>query len=191
MKKLSFEQLSDEELAFLSQKHQAMFEELIKRYQQRVYAFIWHFCNHREVAYDLTQEVFIKTYFALDRFDHKKKFATWIFTIARHVCIDQSRKRTVAAISLEQSKLDAVLATKQHTPHQAVEKTNRAYFMQQSIAKLKPEYREVIILFYLQELSYQEIAAILKKPLGTIKSQLLRAKEALKTLLQDYKEALI
>jgi len=192
MNNIDTTKLSDEELAFLSLRHKDVFEELVKRFQNRIYNFILRYCSgSNELAQDLAQEVFVKAYFALSQFKPERKFSTWIFTLARNHTIDESRKKKLKYTSLDEPVLEATVASKLANPHQELEQKDKEQVMKKAINKLDKPYREVIILFYLQQFSYQEIADILKKPLGTIKSQLNRAKDALKIILLEYKEALL
>lgn len=182
---------SEAELVSRSQEgDQAAFAELVERYHKKVYNLAYRMLGHGEDARDLTQEVFLKAYFALPDFRGDCTFATWLYRITTNLCLDSlRRRREQVAFSLdeplqtEKGTLARQLQADEEGPEAIVERREFQFLVQQLIATLPPEQRLVLILRELQGLSYEEIALIMQCSLGTVKSRLSRARNALKEKL--------
>lgn len=189
---VSEQHFTDAELVDQALQQRDSFELLVERYQHRIFRFIFGYCGDQVMAEDIAQEVFVKAYFALKTFDKKKSFSTWLFTLARNHSIDVLRKgKLTKTISIEENELDQVLVSKDESPDDLVSSIFKHGLIVNALQDLQPKYREVILLFYIQELSYEEIAEVIKKPLGTVKTHLSRAKDALKLILQEYRDELL
>ena len=166
------------------------YRELIERYRRQVYSLALRMVRQAEDAEDLTQETFIRMFRALERYDPTRPFAAWLFTIASRLAIDHLRRRRVRPISLVQRDAgsdeeremeirDPSLGPEELASHG--EEERRA---QELIDGLPPHYRIVVILRHQQELSYEEIAAALHLPLGTVKARIHRARALLKQRIE-------
>ncbi|MFI5181630.1 MAG: RNA polymerase sigma factor [Thermoanaerobaculia bacterium] len=167
----------------------SQFETLVTRYQTRVFRFITRFTRDAEDARDVAQEVFLKVYGALDGYDPRYRFSTWLFRIAGNAAIDHLRRRRGRTIPLEtlpdqdgethridprDERPDPLEDLSRHRQRQAIDA---------AIEKLPDDYRELISLRHYGELPYEEISELKGMPLGTVKNKLFRARQALRDLL--------
>ena len=146
--------------------------------------------RERELAEDLAQEVFLKAYRALDSYDHQRKFSSWLFKIAHNSTIDHLRRSELATVPLEPETpedrgLAAVLEdSSAATPEQRLLGSDLGLALGEAIRELRPAYREVILLRHREGLSYQEIAEVTGASLGTVKTNLHRARRDLAARLR-------
>jgi len=180
--------LLEEELITRSQNGDMdAFEELVVRYERRVYSVAFRFMGNQEDASDLAQEAFLKAYQAIKNFRQDASFSTWICRIVSNVCRDQLRKakRTIQTSLDEEVWLEEGTVTKQFkdqgpTTEQVYERKELKEYLQALINNLNPEYRMVVVLRDIQGYSYEEIAEMLDCSLGTVKSRLNRARKVLR-----------
>ena len=186
-------QSSDEDLiASILAGEEALFAQLLQRYQGRLVNYLNRMLRNEEDAHDLAQEVFIKIYGALDRFDPRYRFSTWLFRVAQNAAIDKIRKRRLKLVSLTRSSNDDgdggewELPGDEPTPYRSVRNVERGLAIQRAIEDLPGEYKELISLRHYGELSYDDIAQLKEMPLGTVKNKLFRGRQMLKEKLSDY-----
>jgi RNA polymerase sigma-70 factor, ECF subfamily len=167
-----------------------LFELLVRRYQVRVVSHVTRMIGSREDALDLTQEIFLKVFQALARFNPAYKFSTWLFRIAGNAAIDHLRKRRPRTVPLEAPDPDAGgpgFQPEQRAtgldPYGELRNTERGQAISRAIQELPPDFRELIALRHFAGLSYEEIAEVKKMPLGTVKNKLFRARVVLKERL--------
>ncbi|HEY7864010.1 MAG TPA: sigma-70 family RNA polymerase sigma factor [Thermoanaerobaculia bacterium] len=167
-----------------------LFELLVRRYQARVLAHVSRLVGNREDAMDLSQEVFIKVFGALDRYNPEFKFSTWLFRIAGNAAIDHLRKRRPRTVPLEpqEPKGEQRVSSGEYKspdpdPYSELRNLERGRAISRAIAELPPEFRELISLRHFAGLSYEEIASVKNMPLGTVKNKLFRARAVLKDRL--------
>lgn len=161
------------------------FRELVARYKKAVYSLCYRMAHNHEEAEDLSQEVFIKVYQNLDKYDQSYKLSTWILKIATNTTIDYLRKKKLDTIPLEEdieSKQD-IASAESIFFHQANKKV-----IEEMIQGLPEEYRLLIILYHQQGLSYKEIAEACNIPMSKVKNRLHRARNILKDELRTIKE---
>ncbi len=169
-----------------------LFEELVGRYQGRLVNYLYRMLRNEEDAHDLAQEVFVKIYGALDRFDPKYRFSTWLFRVAQNAAIDKIRKRRLKLVSLHRPDTGDgdsgqwELPGNEPTPYKTARNVERGDAIRQAVDELPWEYRELISLRHYGELSYDEIAKLKEMPLGTVKNKLFRGRQMLKEKLSDY-----
>ena len=173
------------------------FDELMARYETRVYNLAYRLLGDAEEAYDISQETFLRVYRALPRFRGGSTLHTWIHRIVVNLCLDALKKqrrrpRLVQEAPLEEeagseSLLDR-LPDETPGPETRVLSRERQSIVRQAIASLPRHHRAVLVLFDLEGLSYHEIAETLKINVGTVKSRLNRARLALKEKLEPYRE---
>lgn len=166
------------------------FERLVERYQTRLVNYLYRMVRNLEEAHDLTQEVFIRVYQALDRYDSQYRFSTWLFRVAQNAAIDVIRKRRIHLVPLSrkaddgsEATVDLDLADEKPTALEALEGRELDATIRTAIDALPWEYRELILLRHYGELAYEEIAEAKAMPLGTVKNKLFRARQMLKQQL--------
>jgi RNA polymerase sigma-70 factor (ECF subfamily) len=170
---------------------EGLFELLVKRYQVRVVSHVTRMIGSREDALDLSQEIFLKVFQALARFNPAYKFSTWLFRIAGNAAIDHLRKRRPRTVPLEAPEPDsgggAGFPPEQRAtgldPYGELRNVERGKAISRAIQELPPDFRELIALRHFAGLSYEEIAEVKKMPLGTVKNKLFRARVVLKERL--------
>lgn len=169
-------------------------EELVRQYHRRVYNLCFRFTGSADEAQDLTQDVFIRMYRALDSYDASRAvFMTWVATVTRNLLVDHFRKSKYAR---QTDSLDAPLngdtgstTLGEHLrdpsagPELRLEARETREQVHRALQKLSPELREAVILRDLQDLDYREIAAVLQAPEGTVKSRISRGRMELARLL--------
>ncbi len=169
-----------------------LFSEIVSRHQRGIFNFILRMVGQYDLAADLTQEVFMKIFCALDTFNGRHKFSTWIFSIASHFTIDYLRKRKLATFSYEASSdhhregLKNRIKSKTISPLEQLKNVELRRKILDSIETLEPEYREVILLRHLHGFSYEDISSITDLPIGTVKNRIFRARQILKEQLIPY-----
>ena len=188
--------LSDPEVVVLARKgSEAAYRELLSRYERPVFSLVFRMVRDRETAEDLAQETFIKVLNNLDRYSPEFKFSSWLFKIANNLTIDHLRRRRVDTISIEGAP-DAVTAESakatsiavvsgDESPLEELESRELGTAIERAIGKLRPEYRACIMLRHVEDKSYEEIAEIVKLPLGTVKTYIHRARHELRAALGD------
>ena len=172
------------------------FEQLIEDHQSRIYNLIFRMLGNHEEAEDLLQEVFITVFKKIDGFRGESSLSTWIYRIATNHCINRkkylTRRKHYSKSSYgdlserEQSESGGGLTENLPRPDEMAEGKQMEQAIQQAISTLDDEYRVVLILRDVQNLSYDEIEQILDVPAGTVKSRLHRARMALKEKLVPY-----
>ena len=191
--------LPDADVAALAKKgREPAFQELVRRYERPVFSLIFRMVRNRELAEDLAQDTFIKVLNNIDRYRPEFKLSSWLFKIANNVTIDHLRRRQLATVSLDGSPHAATAAEAQATSLdvesrgqsalEAIESRELGSAIEQAIGKLRPEYRSCILLRHVEGRSYEEIAATLDLPLGTVKTYIHRARHELREALEDLRE---
>jgi RNA polymerase sigma-70 factor (ECF subfamily) len=172
------------------------FTELVKRYERRVVNYVYRITHRYEEAHDMTQEIFVKVFLALDRFDPKYQFSTWLFRIAQNSAIDALRKKSLPEVPMTRTRdkdgegKEREFADTGVSPYRAMRNKQLSAAIDDAVQKLPPDYRELIQLRHFAELSYEEIAAMKKMPLGTVKNKLFRARNLLKESLGEFVESI-
>ena len=179
--------------AFLGGEERA-FQELVERYQTRLLNFIYRTIGDRDRAEDLVQEVFIRVYRHLHRFDRSKKFSTWAYTIASNLAKNELRNRSRSPLVLFQTlqgsndEEDRPVQFEDTTarPDDMYRKRHLRELVEQTVAQLPEHHRQVFVLRELEGKSYEEIAEITDCNLGTVKSRLNRARSAFAAIIEPY-----
>lgn len=191
------EQLDDRSLvARILEGDRDRFTELVRRYEKRLVNYVYRITHRYEEAHDLAQEIFVKVYLALDRYDPKYQFSTWLFRIAQNSAIDALRKKSISEVSMaktfggEDEGKEREFADGGVSPYRAMKNKQLGAAIDVAVRNLPPDYRELIQLRHFAELSYEEIATMKKLPLGTVKNKLFRARNLLKDALGEFVEPL-
>jgi RNA polymerase sigma-70 factor (ECF subfamily) len=173
----------------------AAWEEIVQRYNRRIYNICYRFAGSADDAQDLTQEVFIKMYRTLNSYDvDRGAFMTWVTTITRNLLVDHFRKTkqermtdsmdTAASDHEDALPLSEQIPDRGPSPDSWVQSRETKETIHQALQKLSPELREAVILRDLQDMDYRDIATVLKVPEGTVKSRINRGRGELARLLQ-------
>lgn len=167
------------------------FAVLVERYQKGLANYIFHMVRHYEEALELTQEVFLKAYASLDRYDRQYKFSTWVYKIASNHTIDHLRRHEVPTTPLEVASPDGgpsrEIAVESHEldPHESLEMKDMLEKIQEAVDGLPDTYRELVVLRHYNFRSYEEMAKITGLPLGTVKNRIFRARQLLMERLKE------
>ena len=170
-------------------------EEIVQRYNRRIYNICYRFAGSGDDAQDLTQEVFIKMFRTLNSYDVERgAFMTWVTTITRNLLVDHFRKskqdRVTESLDTTPSEhedampLSEKIEDKAPAADMSVQSRETRALVHNALQKLSPELREAVILRDLQDMDYKDIATVLKVPEGTVKSRINRGRAELARLLQ-------
>jgi len=181
----SFSSAADRELvATAAQGLEGGFEELVRRYQRPISAYVYRMVGDYDCALDLTQEIFIKIYASLSRYRPEFKFSTWIYKIAHNAAIDHLRRNAGRERSInndtESEPQQLRIESKGLSPEQQTEREERRIEIESVVRLLPTAYRELIVLRHSQDLTYEEIVEVTGLPLGTVKNRLFRAREMMR-----------
>ena len=174
---------------------QHRFGELVDRYQKQIVNYVCRMLGNYEDAVDLSQDVFLKAYSALGSYRPQYPFPAWLFRIARNAAIDEIRKRRLATVSLdapvefEDGSAGRQVESPGLNPQDSYLGLEFADRISVAIDELPEKYREPIVLRHAADLSYEEIAEALELPIGTVKTRIFRARDALRRSLGDLFEA--
>lgn len=157
------------------------FGELVEQYRDNVYRLAYRMCGNAYDADEAAQEAFVAAWRALPNFRGDAKFSTWLYRMTTNAAIDVMRREKRHQSVGDGEMME--LADDADSPQETVERTEQQEAVQKALATLSEEYREVLLLRYMEELDYAEIAEVLQLPSGTVKSRINRAKAALKTAL--------
>lgn len=167
------------------------FRTLVERYQRPVFSLVLRMVRDHGVAEDVTQEVFVKAWMALSRYDPRRRFASWLFKIASNAAIDQLRRKKLPTTPIETSDtdqssiLDRIEDERSESPDTLVKRRELSSALEAAVAALRPEYRLVVLLRFREELPYKDIAEATGMPLGTVKTNLRRARREIEERLRQ------
>jgi RNA polymerase sigma-70 factor (ECF subfamily) len=167
------------------------FEMILKKHQQPLLNYVGRMVQNRELALDFTQDIFIKTYYALDTYQPRYKFKTWLFKIASNHIIDYWRKKKIEAFSINhRNRRDSdqsgfQIPSNEPSTCKKFELTDLRHKIEQALEKLPPSLRELFIWRHVNEFSYEEIAEIKGLPVGTVKNRVYQSKEFLRQFLEE------
>jgi RNA polymerase sigma-70 factor, ECF subfamily len=168
------------------------FRGLVNRHQRSVFNLLARMLRNPSLAEEITQETFLKAFKNLRAFDPGYKFSNWILRIAHNAAIDAMRRAGPAEVSLDEpDERGGTAAERVEDPHgdqaeRLLERRELSTVLSTALDQLRPEYRQMVVLRYQEELSYEEIAEITGLPLGTIKSHLHRARAEMAAWLRRH-----
>ena len=182
--------VSDEQLVNLALSgDRSAFERLVRRHQSGLVNHLYRQTGQRELAWDLAQEVFLKVFTALPRFDPRYRFTTWVYRIATNRAIDLMRRKSVPLCSLDETDGDGPrdfpLTDNSPAPDEMLRYAELQTRIEQAIAELPDDYRRLLLLRNEQHFRYDEISRITDLPIGTVKNRIFRARAMLRDLLGD------
>jgi len=178
-------QQSDEEIVALIQAGDIdFFETLIYRYEKKMRRYARKFISDDEEIRDIIQEIFIKSYVNIQSFDPKRKFSSWLYRIAHNELVNAFKKKKRNILPL--FELDTFLphSLQDNSLSQNIDRQDIRKMIDKCLDQLELKYREPIILYYLENLSYKEIAEIMRIPISTVGIRIRRAKEIMKSIFK-------
>lgn len=166
---------------------------LVERYLRRIYNFAAKYIGNAKEAEDLTQEIFLKAWKSLKKFDSQRSFKTWLFSIARNVCIDYLRRKKIVTFSALENNNDGgnfsdKIVDESISIVEKITKRELGREMSKYLLELSEANRTVLILHYNQQLAFREIAELLDESLDTVKSRHRRALQYLRRLIESGKK---
>ena len=192
----SFSSLQDDQMVVLAVKgDEKAYSKLTQKYQKPLYFHVSKMIRDPDFAEDLVQDIFLKAFKSLKNYKNDHAFSTWLYRIARNHTIDYLRKKKIETLSIhvddyDESHASIQIADESSFTDQPMIRRERRNKVYEAIYQLPEKYRDIIIKRHIEEKSYQEIAAEIDIPLGTVKAHLFRARELLykymKDTIQDY-----
>lgn len=162
----------------------------IEAHEARIYGYLYRLEGNSEDALDLTQEVFFRAWRSFKTFRHGERLLPWLYQIARNTQIESHRRKQHARFSLDeaQEEIGFEVVSQGRSAVQLAESEQAQDRVQRALMTLAPEYREAVVLRFVEDLSYEEIAALQGVAVGTAKSRVYRAKEKLAERLADFSD---
>jgi RNA polymerase sigma-70 factor (ECF subfamily) len=196
---LDLSNLPDADVVALAQRgREDAFRELVRRYERPVFSLVFRIVRDSATAEDLAQDTFIKVLNNIDKYRPEFKLSSWLFKIANNVAIDHLRRRQLNTVSMDGSPhastaadIEATrfdVASDDESALEEMESKELGSAIEHAIGKLRPEYRSCILLRHVEGRSYEEIAATLDLPLGTVKTYIHRARHELREALDHLRE---
>ena len=171
------------------QGDQEAFERLVRAYEKRVFALTLRMCGNAEDAAEAAQEAFLAVWQGLKFFRGEASFSTWLYRLASNACVDLLRRagrhRAAAGPSLNDEELDLAAADPAPTPQEAAERAELRQQIEAGLQQLSLEYRQVLVLREMHQLSYEEIGQTLNLDPGTVKSRISRGRKRLRKILLE------
>jgi RNA polymerase sigma-70 factor, ECF subfamily len=158
------------------------FEKILTVYEQQIFHYLYKILGQRQDAEDATQETFLKIYKNLKKIDLQKNFRAWLYKIATNTAYDRLRKKKLRP-ELFLDDINTIETMEDESAYDRIEGIENKKVIEEALQKIKPGYKSILLLFYKEELSYEEIAEALSIPLNTVKSHIFRAKKSLKNEL--------
>ncbi len=191
--------LPDADVVALAQRgREPAFREIVRRYERPVFSIIFRMVRDSATAEDLAQDTFIKVLNHIDKYRPEFKLSSWLLKIANNVAIDHLRRRQLSTISMSgsphagsPSEVEATsfdVASSDESALDELEARELGSAIEKAVARLRPEYRSCILLRHVEGRSYEEIAATLDLPLGTVKTYIHRARHELRESLDHLRE---
>jgi len=164
------------------------FEVILSRYERPIFSFIYHFFQNPALCEDLTQETFLRAFRFIKSFRTKEKLSTWLFSIAKNLCIDELRRmRKGTTVDIDAVDPEALVADggSANDPLSASIHLQEGDLVHRAVARLPEKYRTCIVLFYFSELSYEEISEVMQISLSNTKILLFRGKKMLAGIYRE------
>lgn len=184
----------DKDLAIIEQFQDgdlSAFDELMERYKKRMFSYVYKSVKNWDDTDDLVQEIFIKVFKALPRWEPRAKFSTWIYTIAHHICIDYHRAKSRKRPSYSIDNEDIIYGTPStddvySDPEKVAVEKETGKMIRDALEQLSKRQKEVFVLYHYEGLKIREIAEVLEIAVGTVKIHQHRAMKKLREILEPY-----
>jgi len=186
--------IEDRDLVVMAREgRESAYREILARYERPVFSLVYRMVRDRALSEDLAQETFVRAFNAIESYNPKYKFSSWIFKIANNLTIDHLRKKRLDTVSIdgsphattaeERASTRLLVEDGGETPERYVENMELGSQIEVAIGGLREEYRTVVLLRHVEGYAYDEIAEIMDVPLGTVKTYLHRARAELRESL--------
>ncbi len=178
----------DQKLVLAALKNPDDYSQIVKKYEKPIFSYIMRISGvSYQEAEDIAQEIFLKAYTNLNDYDQRRKFSTWLFSIAHNETISHWRKnkKRLKDVDIEDDVWQNILTDEQFDIEKKIDDKSLGEEVKKAIQKLDIKYRGVLQLKYYDDLSYEEISDIIKKPVNTVGTLLNRAKKKLEKILYD------
>lgn len=162
-----------------------VFSELVTRYKKLIYSVVYNMISDKQEINDISQEVFVRIYKALDRYNPEFKFSTWSVKITTNYCLDVLRKKKIDFVPIEEM---TDISSDALTPESAFINKERKLLIRKAVLELPDKYRIPIVLYHNNGLSYEEMAEVLNEPMTIIKNRLYRARLILREKLTAHRK---
>lgn len=177
--------MSDEALiVYIRNTDHEAYREIIKRYQNKLYRYVFRLTNCHDDSIDILQNTFIKAYVNLYRFDAQRSFSAWIYRVAHNEAINYFRNHKA---NVDLSEIESLLKDNHDGPEEIFIKSEEKKVVEACLHQLPLKYREPILLYFLEEKSYEEISDILRIPVNTVGTLIHRAKKMLRQICKQEK----
>jgi RNA polymerase sigma-70 factor (ECF subfamily) len=180
--------LPDEVLVEQARQNPQAYAGLVERYRHRIVTLAYRMLGDRDEAEDIAQEAFIRAYLSLPRFKSGLPWSPWIYRIATNLCLTALNRRKVHAGRQIELTLELEPGGLAIEPDRLFEQREMQAQIHQAVLSLPPNYRAAVVLRYIEDLSYEEIALTLNVPVGTVKNWLFRARKMLQTRIAQDQE---
>ncbi len=162
------------------------FEQLVLKYEKKVYQIAYHMVNDAESAYDLAQEAWLRAYRSINKFKGRSNFSTWLSRIVTNICLTHLRRERKREIKFVDAKLNALRGGAAKDPHKEAEAKELHRAIVEGLERLPPRQRAVIVLHEIHGFSKREVARILKLSYGGVRANLHHARMKLQEYLEPY-----
>lgn len=179
VKKITDEQLIEK----IRTEDQELYEEIVKRYETQLLRYATYLINDSEKAADAVQNAFIKAFVNLQSFDSKKQFSSWIYRIVHNETVNIIRKKS-RELPLEEFKWSEKFFARYDKSEKNIQEKEMKKILQESLKELPIKYRSPLVLFYLEDKSYEEISEVLRLPIGTVGTRINRGKKYMKEIVE-------
>lgn len=185
--------ISDEDLMeYLQAGHEKAFSELVKRYKDRLHNFLYRYTHNHQDCEDLVQETFLRVYRSKHSYERIARFSTWMYTIALNLARSlYKKKQRMTTVSIHKDPNDPEdrsmpLEDKEILPDRELQEKMSMELLEKALMELNEDFREVVVLRDIQQMTYEEIAEITDTPMGTVKSRINRGRAHLQDILRGY-----
>lgn len=181
-------QETDEKIAFLVQSGKSdFFSALIERYEEKMRRYARKFLSNEDEIKDAVQNVFVKTYVNIHSFDVKRKFSSWLYRIAHNELVNALRKKDKKVLPFFNMDVFLPSSFSANDINENIDRKEVKKTIEESLDGLEVKYKEPLFLFYMEELSYKEIADIMKIPVSTVGVRIKRAKKIIKDNIYEHR----
>jgi RNA polymerase sigma factor (sigma-70 family) len=190
---ISFRSFSDEDvMEYFQGGYEEAFAEIVNRYRDRIHHYIYRYTRNHLDCEDIVQETFFRVYRSKHSYERIARLSTWLYTIAGNLMRSHYKKSSrlkttpIHDISSDLTEMELDLVDSAPTPDLILEDSHMVHIVYKALDRLPPEFREIIVMRDIQNLTYEEIEEITGLPMGTVKSRINRARARIQTVILAY-----